>query len=447
MAENVDVQKPPQKGTRKLPKFLGKVGRAAVVGATILSLQGSNPVQQPSNDMTSSSRSELSGSKEKISFPPSVTSIDVAPSVPISGIKQDSFISREEMLKKLTGSVPKEMQGLLMQFEDIYFPHGEKVVGSMRKVWDQDRYEFGDVSVLSLQRILDSSSLSSSIDKDGNERLTVNFNSKRIMELLKSNSNKVINMSFQVGDVGLIKRTTTDVENIGDFNYYESLSKGMQLGADGNVYPGAVRIRLLGKDEQIRVNAQGEKVDPIPEKEYQKQLEKEGKIKIVTSTSLSIEGAYTKENALKNLPELFRVCRAYPDKLFVVAAGNEKEDLRDALSQLKKIRPNNLLIVAQWSKGSYDGKDYELPTEGVQGADIYVNNKDFGVDDGSSFSAPVISAKAAELIEKGYSIEQVRNMISVATERKTYPSSEAVPPQAKVFNPDLLHILMQINKK
>lgn len=288
-----------------------------------------------------------------------------------------------------------------MQFEDIYFPHGEKVVVSMRKVWDQDGYEAGDVSVLSLQRILDPSSLSSSIDKEGNEKLTINFNSKRIIDLLKSNPDKVVNMSFQVGDVGLIKKATINVENIGHFNYSDSLNQGMQLDADGNVYPGAVGIRLLGKDEQIRVNAQGEKVYPVPEKEYQKQLEKEGKIKIVTSNALSIEGAYTKEDASKNLPELFKVCHAYPDKLFVVAAGNEKEDLRDALIQLKKVRPNNLLIVAQWGKGSYDGKEYEFPTQGVQGADIYVNNKDFGVDDGSSFSTPIITAKAAELVSKG----------------------------------------------
>lgn len=167
----------------------------------------------------------------------------------------------------------------------------------------------------------------------------------------------------------------------------------------------------------------------------------EGKRREVTKTSLSIEGAYTKEKALKNLTLLFEVCNAYPDKLFVFAAGNEREDLRDALQQIGEARPKNVLLVVQQGKGEYDGREIQGPLHGVQGADIYVNNQELDLPNGSSFSTPVLAAIAAELFDKGYTLDQVRDKLLKATDTISYAMPSSLPRQpqeAHVFNPNLL---------
>jgi hypothetical protein len=110
-------------------------------------------------------------------------------------------------------------------------------------------------------------------------------------------------------------------------------------------------------------------------------------------------GAYTKDRVKENLPKLFALCNAIPEKIFIAAAGNFEDDLRGFT------KPDNLLTVAQW-----DG-DRKRPGDSVFGADIYVDNYALENGWGSSFSTPVISAVASVLADEGLPAPQIKEKI------------------------------------
>jgi hypothetical protein len=156
-------------------------------------------------------------------------------------------------------------------------------------------------------------------------------------------------------------------------------------------------------------NELGEKYPHFTSKEEAQTFCKQN-VKVVDIPKPSIEEneAYTKEKATENLPKLFKVCDAFPDKLFVVALGNNYNDIREARQQLAEHWPENLLIIGEW------GDEYwnNAPRGRCHGGDLYVELEPLGITTwGSSNATPVISAIASDLWRQGLTIPQIKQRI------------------------------------
>jgi len=172
----------------------------------------------------------------------------------------------------------------------------------------------------------------------------------------------------------------------------------------------------------------------LPENEVPKYMhEHQGKVDLKIPR-VEIRDAYIQERAVDSLQSLFKICNAFPDKLFCVASGNTRDDIREARKQLSKTLPANLLIIGEWRGG-----DEPCPEGNVHGADIYVELKPLGIKYiGSSHATPVISAIASELIVKypELSIEELKKRILSFCDAITYVDSYGIETTANVLNPD-----------
>jgi hypothetical protein len=333
------------------------------------------------------------------------------------------YISKEQLVKEFGEDYEKKWdeirekypQTLVNYYLEFYFEHGDSVSQVLEEVWKRDKLKANTIGFKGLQSLFGPESYQPVVDVLGNKGVSLQFDEQKIIELLKDDQNKVVNMSFQVGDVQIFKpkrfRSVPEVKMpkrtfalnpdnlvIDDADEYYILRDGEESTRS-----------VLSNGKQIPLDPRGNQIKPINREEYrvllqQRVKEAEAKAKILDNPiSLEINGAYTKEKAEKNLPKLFAVANAYPDKLFVVAAGNEGEDLREALIKFKDLKPKNLLIVAEL-KG-------ELYPKFVHGADIYFNNRQHDLPGGSSFSTTVISATAAEMRARGLTIDETINEI------------------------------------
>ncbi len=188
---------------------------------------------------------------------------------------------------------------------------------------------------------------------------------------------------------------------------------------------------------RIYRNTAGELIVPLTDKSYDNYIRKKEdalpeEYLIIENfpPSLAIYDAYRPEKAEDSLRELYKVAKAVPDKLVIAAAGNYKDDLREARKVLDV--PENLLTVAELGSELY-GDNY--PRGHVFGADIYVENPKWQLDHGSSFSTPFISAYASVLFDKGLTLEQVKGEILAACENRTFLDEDNVENVARVFNP------------
>ncbi len=381
--------------------------------------------------------------KEKVFGEPKLTIVDVDPNIPNERlVKQalgEKFILKDQLRaefgedykNKWSEIGQKYPEALMYAFVEKYFTHGKDVSAVTEDIWKRIGLGNKKARLIPLQTILDQQSVKTIKDSEENPGVSVNFDPQKVIDILKDDPNQVVNMSFQVGNVDLYAVTHRQKELLG------APSEEMLLEDDeGNYYPGARSISVEN-NQKVYLNEKGEKVAPVSPEDYQKRQEQERGVKETLTTSTKIEGAYSKDKAKENLPKLFEVCKAYPDKLFVAAAGNEGEDLREALKQIEK--PNNLLLVGQWSVYNVEGSTAELPTHRVHGTDVYVNNSALQVPDGSSFSTPVISAYASSLLSRGLPIEAAIKAIKAASTVRIYhANSEAREILALVLNPDKL---------
>ena len=391
-----------------------------------------------------------------------VTVIDIGPESAIAEIIQKEFPSNDELAQRLLQKnyIPKQQlidefgeeferdlvtvvqkypAALLYLFLDKYL-HGAKVVDVLLDVWSDWGFYTAGVKLIPLQTVFDKEDLKFTQDNLKNPGISLNFNPIRIITLLGGDTNKVINMSFQVGDVAIFLEKFKEIPDVEMPEVYYELDKNGNpvnterlylapfKGAPVGYYLGEISIPM------IRVNGEDQLLVPITEEEYQalkakKEAEQSTQTVESDNPSIKIVGSYTKEKAAQNLAKLFEICQAYPDKLFIVAAGNEQEDLREALEQLQYEKPINLLIVAEWETDFISE-----PKNKVYGADIYVDNTSIGLPPGSSFSTPVISARASVLFAQERSLEEVKAHILDESATAEY-KIDGIIESTKIFNP------------
>jgi hypothetical protein len=281
----------------------------------------------------------------------------------------------------------------------------------------------------------------------GNQVIAINFAPQTLIGLLKDYRNRVINCSFQVGEIKLInEKLCVELPTvIQPFFVYETNEQGEPVNTEFVYINERPDHMVITSDNGQPIYDSGEPLRRLTKEQYNNIItenirEAENQAKIVEGHSIKVIGAYDRSLAEQNLPKLFEVCQSYPDKLFVVAAGNEEEDLGEALERLAGQRPDNLLIVGQWTEGLfYRGG---APTYHVQGADIYVNNSSLGAPDGSSFSTPVISAWAEMLMRKGLAMEDTVAKIRQSCTNSKYTVSGIIDEnEALVFDDRSIKLL------
>lgn len=434
-----------------------------------ISTQEVNPIPSQPPQQEKAERKEL------IPYSPSITIVDAAPSVPTNGLIQKELApTNEEMIKSMLGKnyiskeqieqefgpdyenkwdeiVNKYPQALTHRLVNLYFGHGEKVARTMENTLERSGLQSTGINILPLQETFDSNSIAFFKDASGNPGVFLNFDPKPIIELLKNDSSRVKSGSFQVGKVELFQKTKIDTEIIPkyDENDPQFSTTGMQ-DQYGMFYPGAVTGKVKEDGKIVWVDTEGKEVksssmsmDDYVEEVKKRRLENSESI-AHRSTELIIEGAYTKAKAMENLPKMFEICNAYPNKFFVFALGNNGEDIREAMSVLKDKVPNNLLIVGQWIKydygfGVYEGPSMEYGKYGqTLGADIYVYNQGSGNPYGSSFSAPEIAIEIELLLKKGLSFDQAKAKILASSDSHPKTLADGTEVVLKVFNPQLL---------
>jgi hypothetical protein len=138
-----------------------------------------------------------------------------------------------------------------------------------------------------------------------------------------------------------------------------------------------------------------------------------------------IRGAYTGEYGVENIQELFRLVYAFPEKLFVVAAGNYGDDLRPLRAQFAQTWPENLLIVGYWDSAKQYPQMYN--TYDIFGADLYYDGTPYGLRTGSSMATAVISAAASILWQNGYHIQQIKAILRSAADEVTIDAKPYIP--------------------
>lgn len=378
---------------------------------------------------------------EKNSFRPRVTIIDAGPTEPTAGIIQkefpssnddlvkkllgDTYISRQQLTEEFGGDFENKMgevtnkypQALLYKFFDTYFSHGQEVAQTMERTFGKLGLKSTGIDLVPLQNVFAKEDIKFVTDSLGNLGVSINFDPQKIIELLRNDQNRIVNMSFQVGDVNIFLekkyRSVPQPENIYSGNSVQSDDKG-------NIYIGAVGYAVNKDGITINVDVQGKEVGPTTPDEQkilrQQKLEEANQKAIIKETKsplTKIVGAYDQDKARENLPKLFAVANAYPDKLFFAASGNEGEDFEEILRELKGQKPKNLLIIGQWT-GNYG------PTHKVVGADIYVNNEELGLGYGSSLSTAALSAYAETLLRQGLSQEEVLERIKTNSHQENY---------------------------
>ena len=180
----------------------------------------------------------------------------------------------------------------------------------------------------------------------------------------------------------------------------------------------------------------------------------QGNIRVLIPPRVEYLGAYRKETAYKHLTELAKVCKAHENKLFIVAAGNHGDDLREARAIMKAEGnwPENVLVVGEWfpKERMKDDTGEWIYKLNAFGADLYVetNDQKYNTRDerGSTVATAIIFANIAYLMSRGLSPKKAKQKIleeycstldHLATSRSVQPGTapEITTITSNVFEP------------
>ncbi len=295
----------------------------------------------------------------------------------------------EETLLSLYISRPDLAPSILaLFFYNRYERHGYNVALSMNNILYRLGFEI-DPHIIPLQNLF--RMIFAEQDSNGNCKVLLEVDVNSLVEHLQNYpQQKVVNFSFQIGPCG-IQITTT----------YKRLRQGFTPPSSitdeetGLVYIGAVGITTIN-GSIVRIDANGNPVQPVTKEEYdrimQQLIQENTETETLERPLIEIIGAYENdEEAIENLRQLFSICENFPEKLFVAAIGNGKEDLTRVREILRDEWPENLILVGAWTINNH-------PLRETHGAEVYVPNHELGIETASSYAVPVISALCAILL-------------------------------------------------
>ena len=169
-----------------------------------------------------------------------------------------------------------------------------------------------------------------------------------------------------------------------------------------------------------------------------------------------ITGAFRdKTTGAANIQELFSLVHEFPEKLFIVAAGNYGDDLDPLREQYADEWPQNLIIAGHWDNATQKPRMYEAYDN--YGADMYFDAASIGVEYGSSMAAATFSSAASILESKGYTNLEIKQILYDCCEDVMIEKTPPVPVGSsdiedyiyaqmnktnvtvRVFNPHIFH--------
>ncbi len=219
-----------------------------------------------------------------IPFKPQVTIIDAGVTAPKEGIIQDNYPPEETLAKNVLGEdyiskkqIEEEFgeaidwtyngdiarlmtdlkdrapQILAHWFESYFGIHGGAVAEEMDNIWKQAGLQSQGVKITPIQSIFDQSSLKIHQTQGEVEGATLYFDSEKIIELLKNDSNRVINLSFHVGSIDFIIPNSKRPKIIGAYDKTKAIENLPKLFQVVNTYPDKLFVVALGNyGEDIR---------------------------------------------------------------------------------------------------------------------------------------------------------------------------------------------------
>lgn len=477
------IQEPSLKTEMNRRTFLKKAAGVTAV-ATVAAVSSGGMLSVPGSQQTAS---EVYKPPEGLTYIDNTRFLDFAPQLHTSGIRQSIYPSNEQIEQKILGNkylnpiqrgiefgidfvrnkvqkvefakteAAKAMLKKYPQFAllhgglDNFATHGEIVTTAHRKALAQFGYDSHPIISPIQNALMGGSSGLEYTDKLGNKGVTIEVKADPLIDQLKGSSEKIVSMSFQMGKIHLVNvekdlwMKYDEVKHkqlIDEYNklpppaeafypdtktsdYYLFDRDGLKL--DLYSKDGKAEYRVIEEATGIEVS---EGFRKISQEQYE--VDKEKKYDEITAKAhtltevhkknidIKIKGAYSGEEGEENIQELFKLVDAFEDKLFIVAAGNYSDDIRPLREKFKDKWPKNLLIVGQWNADTNEPKADKGAT---LGADIYVDNKDFGYEEDrqfSSISTACLSGAANILVKKGYSNEQVKAKLIELTTQTQY---------------------------
>src|SRR3989338_2843788 len=390
--------------------------------------------------------------------------LDFAPEKPIEGIRQTSYPLNVELERRLLGDKYKNLIQIIGEYgvspskEKIldehpefallhgglenFSTHGEIVTTAHRKVLAQFGYDTS-LFISPLQSALNSESSDLDYaDKLGNKGVTIEVRADPLIDQLKNTPQRIVSISFQLGKIHLVN-IQRDLSVDYDYDKHQELLEELwkKLSPQYAFYPDTktteyyfldkegLKLDVFYKDGKpeykVIDTSTGEPVtegfrkmtqevyEKFEEAQRRETLRQVHTLKVTNSerVDIKIKGAYSGEEGVQNIQELFKLVNEFEDKLFIVAAGNYSDDIRPLREMFKDKWPKNLLIIGQWNADENKPKAIKGAT---LGADIYVDNKDFGFEEDrkfSSISTACLSAVANILAKSNYSIEQIKEKL------------------------------------
>ena len=262
--------------------------------------------------------------------------IDFAPETKTEGIKQKEFPSNQAIMRKILGKEYKASYQLMLEFGlraldlktlekkvfskyprlalvygfmKTYAQHGEGVAAAMESTLAKSGFG-SEPHMVPLQEMLGGYEFTQ--DELGNYGIFGEIDPEKVIKALADYPDqRIVNFSFQIGRVGFI---------------YRKKSKDLNPNWSGE-FPTVVTMKSGGKITKS-ILKEGKSI-PVTEKELEeifKKIEEGMIITVEHEPFFDVYDAYTREAAKENLPKLFKICHAFPDKLFVVAAGNHGDE-------------------------------------------------------------------------------------------------------------------------
>lgn len=338
----------------------------------------------------------------------------------------DDPTSEASLKKARPKNEAEEKLVLLLLLKNRYQEHGKTVVDIGRKV-SEDLREFGieyqEPETADASGALQIKELSH--DEKGNPTLNLFLSDHTVKDTLEQTDARDVGMSLEMGDFSLL------------FEMYDSeladpdaIFKPKPYAAEKTV------TNSQGKEITITIyrDAQGKEI--ATKEEFDKALaEAEAKANTRKQVPLEpkdrrvlIEDGYLREKAYENLSRMVDLAEQFPDKTFVVAGGNPREenlttrpDIRDARTRLlaeRKKWPNNLIIVG--AKIQRKGEDYALSL----GCDIYVDEnylQQFDLPPASSYATPVIRELVSIFADKDFSQDKIHAALKMSSDKINTP--------------------------
>lgn len=466
--------------TPKRPK-IEMTRRNFLIASTLVAasgLLGSGEPQNPPPTKTESARS-----KESINAVDNTIFIDFAPEKKVDSIEQDSFPDNSGVIKKLLGNKwvsklkllsvfginiispgpddPEVRKAIVQKYPEFglvygaikaFSKHGKEIVEAHNVVLARFRTR-STPKMIPLQDGFDQEVISFKKDELGNSGIELFVKADPYIQALSGSHQKIVNMSFQMGRLRLshVTKSRTFNHDSEKFSKYYEENKPKDVFRDYTgdqktlkyirYDPAKYELRVALNDKGVAINVLENKytgeisheITAVSAEEYDSLMNNlvDGANRAATTVSnvdddkFNISGAYSKENGKESIVELVKLAKAFPDKLFIVAAGNNGDDLRGLKEEFGEAYPENLIIVGQWNK---EEKQPKVLNSYIHGADIYLDNSHLGENhQGSSLSTATLSAAASILEKKGMSIDQIKNELFKFCTPISYEASSYIP--------------------